>query len=499
MALSDGQLPWQWPKELEGKLRHDPETLSLASTDYGNIVHEKPLAVFYPSSIADISLLIKFSNSLPTPFTIAARGQAHSVDGQAMALNGVVVNMTELNNYRNGSGIVVSEKENYADVGGEQIWIDLLHAALQHGLTPLSWTDYLYLTVGGTLSNAGISGQTFLFGPQISNVHELDVITGKGDLVTCSAGNNSELFNAVLGGLGQFGIITRARIALGPAPTRANMNWLQAKWLRLVYRDFSAFSGDQEQLISLNGKSPDYLEGHLLLNKPPLDLSFYPPPDHPRISSLLTQDGILYILELAKYYDNHSHTIVDKEVEELLSGLKFVPTFKFERDVSYEDFLNRVPNEERALRSQARWDLPHPWLSMFVPKSRISDFDQGVLKDILLKQNLTAQGLELIFPINRNKWDDRMSAVTPDEDVFYAASLLQSSVIDHLEDLENQNNQILQFCKDSGIQVKLYLHKYKSQEEWMEHFGPKWKKFQQMKAEFDPRKLLSPGQEIFTN
>jgi hypothetical protein len=36
----------------------------------------------------------------------------------------------------------------------------------------------LYLTVGGTLSNAGISGQTFRFGPQISNVHELDVITG---------------------------------------------------------------------------------------------------------------------------------------------------------------------------------------------------------------------------------------------------------------------------------------------------------------------------------
>lgn len=46
---------------------------------------------------------------------------------------------------------------------------------------------------------------------------------GKGDLVTCSAENNSELFYAVLGGLGQFGIITRARIALGPAPTRASI------------------------------------------------------------------------------------------------------------------------------------------------------------------------------------------------------------------------------------------------------------------------------------
>jgi len=43
--------------------------------------------------------------------------------------------------------------------------------------------------------------------------------------VTCSSENNSELFYAVLGGLGQFGIITRARIALGPAPTRASISY----------------------------------------------------------------------------------------------------------------------------------------------------------------------------------------------------------------------------------------------------------------------------------
>lgn len=46
------------------------------------------------------------------------------------------------------------------------------------------------------------------------------ILTGKGELVTCSKEKNSELFNGVLGGLGQFGIITRARIALEPAPQR---------------------------------------------------------------------------------------------------------------------------------------------------------------------------------------------------------------------------------------------------------------------------------------
>jgi cytokinin dehydrogenase len=41
---------------------------------------------------------------------------------------------------------------------------------------------------------------------------------GKGDAMKCSAKENSDLFYAALGGLGQFGIITRARIALEPAP-----------------------------------------------------------------------------------------------------------------------------------------------------------------------------------------------------------------------------------------------------------------------------------------
>jgi cytokinin dehydrogenase len=91
---------------------------------------------------------------------------------------------------RNESGIVVSDCDVknplgcYVDVGGEQLWIDVLNATLKHGLTPLSWTGYLYLTVGGTLSNAGIGGQTFRFGPQISNVLELDVITGINYLIS---------------------------------------------------------------------------------------------------------------------------------------------------------------------------------------------------------------------------------------------------------------------------------------------------------------------------
>lgn len=48
-------------------------------------------------------------------------------------------------------------------------------------------------------------------------------LVGRGDVVTCSDEENTDLFNGVLGGLGQFGIITQARIALEPAPTMVIM------------------------------------------------------------------------------------------------------------------------------------------------------------------------------------------------------------------------------------------------------------------------------------
>ena len=93
-----------------------------------------------------------------------------------MAKDGVVVEMASLN-----CGVRVWWSEDlgfYGDVGGEQLWIDVLRTTMEYGLAPVSWTDYLYLSVGGTLSNGGISGQSFLHGPQISNVLEMDVITG---------------------------------------------------------------------------------------------------------------------------------------------------------------------------------------------------------------------------------------------------------------------------------------------------------------------------------
>ena len=85
---------------------------------------------------------------------------------------------------------------------------------------------------------------------------------------------------------------------------------LQVKWIHMLYHDFSAFSRDQEHLISINGL--DYLEGSLFLhNCPPNNWrSSFSPSDYPRISSLISKKGIIYCLEVVKYYDDlTSHTV----------------------------------------------------------------------------------------------------------------------------------------------------------------------------------------------
>ncbi|XP_022938074.1 cytokinin dehydrogenase 3-like [Cucurbita moschata] len=492
--------PWITLHPQPNNLVHDPESLTLASSDYGNMVKEIPAAVLQPTSINDVVHLINYSYNNPIPFPVAARGQGHSVRGQAMAKNGVVIDMSYLRRNRETPGIIISRLrstgEIYADVGGEQLWIDVLNAALAYGVTPVSWTDYLYITVGGTLSNGGISGQSFRYGPQVSNVVEMDVVTGKGNMVTCSAKKNSELFHAVLGGLGQFGIIARARIALEPAPKRV-------KWVRMLYTNFSAFAKDQERLISFNERKQanalDYLEGLVLLHHDSPDTwrsSFFPPSDHPRVISLANQNSLIYCLEVAKYYDHHTQSTIDKDLEVLFEGLDYESGFKFEKDVTYVKFLNRVRSGELKLQSQGLWNVPHPWLNLFVPKSRILDFDAGVFKDIVLRRNIT-KGPVLIYPMNHSKWDSRNSTVIPNEEVFYTIGFLHSSGFDDWKSFDRQNDEILEFCEKSGIEIKQYLPNHKTQRQWIDHFGSKWTNFRDMKMKFDPKYILSPGQRIF--
>src|ERR671927_940569 len=151
------------------------------------------------------------------------------------AASGVVIDMSTLNQIH-----TVGPDRAVVDAG--VVWRDLLLTTLPAGLTPPVLTDYTRLTVAGTLSVGGVSGSSYLHGAQVDNVSELQVVTGEGELVTCSESENRELFEAALAGLGLCAVIVRATVRLIPARERA-------RTLRFFYPSAPAMLADLRCLI----------------------------------------------------------------------------------------------------------------------------------------------------------------------------------------------------------------------------------------------------------
>ncbi|XP_052210868.1 cytokinin dehydrogenase 7 [Diospyros lotus] len=470
---------------------------SVASKDFGGLRAVKPLAFVRPAGAEDVAKVVKAA-ARTSNLTVAARGNGHSINGQAMAEGGLVVDMTSL---EDAIQVVRFDGAYYADVSGGALWADVLRRCIaDHGMAPRSWTDYLGLTVGGTLSNAGVSGQAFRYGPQTSNVSELEVVTGNGDTVVCSESHNSDIFFAVLGGLGQFGIITRAKVLLQTAPD-------MVRWIRLVYVEFDEFARDAEFLVTRSdGESFDYVEGFAFVNSddpvngwPSVPLDPNQAFDPTRLPS--TGSPVLYCLEVALNYYGHADgpSGVDQVVEGMLERLRFCKDLRFHVDLSYEEFLLRVKQAEEHARMSGIWDAPHPWLNIFVSSRCIADFDRVVFKNILKKG---VGGPMLVYPMLRSKWDERTSVVLPDGEIFYIVALLRFSPPypkgPPAEELVEQNRQIIRCCVENRFDFKLYLPHYSSQEEWKQHFGNQWMRFVDRKARLDPMAILAPGQKIFS-
>ncbi|MQL93741.1 hypothetical protein Taro_026385 [Colocasia esculenta] len=446
------------------------QTTTTSSLDFGRILFNSPSVVLRPQSPKDISILLSgLSASSYSKATVAARGAGHSIHGQSQTPDGIVVEMDSLPNniviHRKGDG---EAGVSYADVSGGTLWVELLRESLKVGLAPRSWTDYLYLSIGGTLSNGGISGQTFKYGPQISNVLQLDVVTGKARPIV--------------------------------------------KWVRAFYDDFEVFTRDQELLVS-KPDMVDYVEGFMVLNEQSLRSSYIAFPAQLDFTLDLSKGSrkVYYCLEFAVHDYQLLESNADQVVEEIKRQLRYIPMLVYSVEVSYFDFLNRVGMEEVSLRRRGLWDVPHPWLNMFVPKSGIARF-----KDLLL-ESISAEDFEgplLIYPILRDKWDSNTSAVLPKasppkENVLYIVGILRSAnpstcSSQCLRDLLRHNRHIVQVATAAGaggspplIGAKQYLPYYSVQSQWREHFGSKWQRFLARKSQFDPLAVLAPGQSIF--
>jgi cytokinin dehydrogenase len=346
-----------------GVIHDDEESLAWAAEDFGHYTHNRPAGVLRPVSAADMAAAQ--AAGLP----LRARGQGHSTAGQAQISGGLVVDMRGMNTVR-----AVEADHIVVDAGAR--WSSVLAATLPLDLTPPVLTDYLELSVGGTLSAGGIGGATHQFGLQVDNVMEMEVLTRDG-IVVCAPGH--KLFDLVRGGNGDHGIILRAKLRLVPAETSARRYLLR-------YPDLTSFLADQRMLMA--ARRFDYLEGQ-------------------------AKPGWAYEIEAVKYYSSPA-----PDETALLAGLSHTHV-EAREDITYREFLNRVAEGEQFLRSIGDWDRPHPWIDLFVPDESVDEFITSLTTETIGENDVV-----LIYPFDTSL---SSSPLMPSSRVAFLVALLQTA------------------------------------------------------------------------
>jgi FAD/FMN-containing dehydrogenase len=437
----------------DGVLYTDAASLSAAADDFGHIIHRQPTAVLKPGSVNDIIKIVKFARR--HQIKIAGRGQGHSTYGQPQVEAGVVIDMTSLSTIH---AITAS----YADVDAGVVWSTLIQAALAQGLTPPTLTDYIELSVGGTLSVGGIGGTSSQHGVQADNVLELDVVTGEGKLETCSATHKRKLFNAVLGGLGQCGIIVRAKVKLIAADT-------QARVFLLYYNDIAIFTADQQTLV--DDERFDYVEGQVIPNG---------------------TGGWSFMLEAAKFYSAPA----TPDNAALLAGLGHNAGTEQISDVSYFDFLNRLAPTIAFLKAIGIWGFPHPWSDIFIAEHAVNGYVSDVLANLTLDD--TGQGPVLLYAFKTANMQRPLFRL-PDTEHAFLFSILRTAppVPEIVAAMVASNRALYEQNRDlGGTRYAIGAIPF-SQADWQAHFGPVWNEFKKAKKDYDPDNILTPGQGIF--
>jgi cytokinin dehydrogenase len=438
--------------DLDGELTTDPAVLAAAADDFGHIVRRMPVAVLRPGSVRDVVAMVRYANK--HRIGVSVRGRGHSTDGQSQVRAGVVIDSSTL-------GRIHEIRADRAVVDPGVTWLDLAVATVARGLTPPVFTDYVELSVGGTLMAGGIGGTTQTHGMQVDTVLELEVVTGDGDLVRCSPRRHRALFHAVLGSLGQFAIVVRATIKLIPAPAAA-------RGYQLYYTDLDTYLGDQQRLLASRRFSS--LEGQAV-----------------RDAADTRWD---YFVDAAAYHDG---TPPDDAL--ITGGLRFDPARTQVTDYTYLEWVNRLKPTVDFLKSIGAWDLPHPWIDVFLPASRTHQVVARTLATLTLAD--TGQGPVLLYPFRPGLVRPPFVEL-PREPVAFLFSLLRTTVppADALQQRAD-NRVVYERTRDAGGKRYPIGSVPLTTRDWLDHFGPDWPAFAAAKAAWDPRRILSPGQGIF--
>ena len=438
-----------------GEWRCEAGARGAAATDFGGLISRTPRAVYRPASRTDLAGLLRWATRQGV--AVAARGQGHSTYGRPLTENGIVVDMSALR-------AIDPVQPNRVTVDAGATWDAVLAATLAHGLTPPVLTNYLGLSVGGTLAIGGIGGTTSRFGFQTDTILELKIVTGSGEALTCSPAVNADLFDAVRAGLGQCAIVVRAPLGLVSAPERVRR-------YQLFYPALAILTFDQYRTLA-DGRFHQ-LQGAILPNP---------------------AGGWRYQLDGAVFYDGDGATIERKALE----GLSDQRGEAIVTDATYRDDMSAFAKLEQALRSNGQWFNPHPWLLTFLPASTAEHVARDVVTG-LTHTDLGPFGRVTYYPMSSRAVRTPLVRL-PDEPVVFPFNLIRLPASGDRQEAERavqKNRALYERIRDAGGVLYPVSALPFSPDDWKQHLGPRWQSFRDAAGRCDPANILTPGYEPF--
>ncbi|MGH3043129.1 MAG: FAD-binding oxidoreductase [Gaiellaceae bacterium] len=185
----------------------EDEAYDEARSIWNGAIDRRPACIARCTGVADVAAAVRFARE--RDLLVAVRSGGHGVGGHALCDGGLVIDLSPL------KGIRVDPATRTARAEAGVLWGELDRETQLFGLA----------TVGGIVTHTGIAGLTLgggigwlirKHGATVDNLLSADVVTAEGEIVSASEEENADLFWAIRGGGGNFGIVTSFEYRLHP-------------------------------------------------------------------------------------------------------------------------------------------------------------------------------------------------------------------------------------------------------------------------------------------
>ncbi|WP_327002134.1 FAD-binding oxidoreductase [Dactylosporangium sp. NBC_01737] len=184
----------------------EPGAAQYASVRSSVLVPGSPAYVLRPKDVPDVQAAVRFAAAAGLPLSV--RGGGHAFAGFGTNDDGIVIDLGNLATVELTGGHRVR-------IGGGATWGQVAAVLAPHGLA-ISSGDTKSVGVGGLTLSGGIGWKVRKYGLALDSVLEAEVVTAAGDVVRAKAGEHPDLFWAIRGGGGNFGIVTAFEFAAHP-------------------------------------------------------------------------------------------------------------------------------------------------------------------------------------------------------------------------------------------------------------------------------------------